>query len=142
VDNPRPTSVTVISIIVIVLNSLSVFGLSALLALFSLMAARPEIAAANAQFTGRGGVTFIMGVGLVESLIGLVLAIYMLKGCNWARQLFLMFQGAGIIVGWILVGFRAGSVVGILIFGVCIYFLTRPDAVAYFTYEPSTQVEV
>lgn len=142
VGNPRPTSVTVISIIMLVLNSLGVLGMTALLALFAVMRSRPEMAQVNGQFAGHGGITFMIGVGLVESAIGLVLAIYMLRGCNWARQFFILFQGAAIIAGWILVGFKVSSLFSIVIYAVFIYFLTRPDAVAYFTYEPSTQVEV
>jgi len=142
-DNPRPTSVTVISIIVLVLNSLSVLGMTALLAFFSIAASRPEMAPVRAQMGAHGNVTFMIGVGLVESAIGLVLAIYMLRGCNWARQFFILFQGAAIIAGWILVGFRSSSIAGILIFAVVTFFLTRPDATAYFTYEAAgTKVSV
>lgn len=121
--NSRPVSVTVIAWILIAINALSLLST---LFLFKSPAAQ-ELMAKNplplsVQYT-------MLFAGL---LIGVVCGIFMLKGANWARLLY---------VGWSVVGFGVNLVTspgkllllpGIVIVAVIVFFLFRPKANAFF----------
>jgi hypothetical protein len=112
----RPTSVTVIASIMLLLSAIN---------LFTILSGNWERLAHN-YFTASNSSALIGVVGLA------VCAIFMLRGANWARWLYLGW----IVIGTLVLLFDAKSILGFapgaiktVVFA---YFLTRKDAAAFF----------
>jgi lysylphosphatidylglycerol synthetase-like protein (DUF2156 family) len=89
-----------------------------------------------------GGVS--AGIGIILLVIGiafLVVAYGLWKGMRWAWTITLILSVIGIImaIASIAVG-NVGAVVSIIIHGVVIYYLYRPNVKAYFGKQPSALV--
>lgn len=75
----------------------------------------------------------IAGIGHVAAAIGI------LRGQRWGRTIYLVVGLLGTVAGAAILGSTlAMSLISVLIYGVFVFILTRPDAEAYFsgTYEP------
>jgi hypothetical protein len=119
--NKRPRSITVISWIFIA------FGGIALLT--SLLP--PVDAAADQRLTEfRSQHPFQFALIYVSPILAVVCGVFMLRGCNWARWLLVVWFGHNAI-GNILHSPARFFLPGFL-FGVAVFFLFRPQATAYF----------
>lgn len=119
----RPTSVTVIAIIIIVFNGL---GLVATLA----STGNPAVQQAYEKMGV--SVAFVVGMTLVSSAVFLAAAIGMLMRHNWARLLYLVGIPVSIVIGWLVFGFNPFQLVGVALYVVFLILLTRPKVNDYF----------
>src|SRR5688572_3564335 len=119
--NKRPRSVTVISWILIVFGSIAL--------LTSLL---PPITAAAgqriAEFRSQHPLQFALTY--VSPVLALTCGVFMLRGCNWARWLLLIWFGHNVIGNALYSPLRL--LLPGLLFGIAAYFLFRPLATAYF----------
>ncbi len=128
----RPTGVAIMAVLEGVVG---LFWLSGgLLALLMLVGANPY---GVAGFAGLGILSFAIGLlGTVLLLLGLVslgVGIGMWTGKGWALTFGRVFSGVGVLIGLFLVLFGdTGSVVGLLINLLVLYYLTRPEVKAFF----------
>ena len=119
----RPTSITVISWILIIMGGISLITSSISLnnpMAKELMSRSPM--PISIQY-------LMMYVGL---FIMIVCGIAMLKGQNWARLLYVIWSIIGFVVGIATSPFKAAMIPGIVIFLIAAFFLFRPKANAYF----------
>lgn len=129
----RPTSITVISWIYIVLSVLSLLA-----SLASLGNSNPSMQAAMQQafdsiYRVPRSVLYVQG--FISLVIALVCAIGFLKGINWSRWLFVILSVLGIVLS--LVEARHiifGSIIfGLIILAIVSYFLFCKTGNAWFT---------
>jgi hypothetical protein len=119
--NNRPRSITIISWIFIVLGAVTlIFGLL------------PPIDESAAQQSADPAARHPLDHAYVHVIraTAIVCGVAMLYGHNWGRWLLVVW-----IAGHVLIGFWHslwGSVVHVVLFGVILYFLFRPQASAYF----------
>jgi hypothetical protein len=115
----RPKSVTVICVVLLVLCVLNLLSI------------------ASGLWQGASQNLFKVPVAGAEAAIGLILtsvcALYMLRGANWARWLYLCWVGIGTIglfflANWLVILL---GVIKTLVFS---YFLTRADANEFFKF--------
>ena len=119
----RPRSVTVISSIFIA------FGGIALLT--SLLPKLPGAEANIAEFRSQHPVQYVMTC--LGPILAFVCGIFMLRGCNWARWVLVVWFGNNVVssvfhspLRFLLPG---------LLFAVAIYFLFRPQSTKFFRRE-------
>jgi len=62
----------------------------------------------------------------------IVSGIAMLKGCNWARYLYVFWVGLALVVGIAVSPMKAALIPQIVVFAVVVFFLFRPKASEYF----------
>lgn len=106
----RPLGVTIIAILLIIAGVISLVG---------------------------GLILLIVLVGFIFLALGiayLVMAYGLWKGKGWAWSISLILAGIGVIMGivYIIQDNLAGGIVSILINGVIIYYLFRPNVKAFF----------
>lgn len=106
----RPLGVTIIAILLIIAGIISLVG---------------------------GLILLIVLVGFIFLALGiayLVMAYGLWKGKGWAWTISLILAGIGIIMGivYIIQDNLAGGIVSIIINGVIIYYLFRPNVKAFF----------
>jgi hypothetical protein len=79
-----------------------------------------------------GVMNFVLSI--IATIIYIGSAIAMLFGFNWARWLYLIFAGSYIVSGWLFGpgGSPTAKFIGFGIYVVFFYYLTRPDASAFF----------
>ncbi len=130
----RPTGVTVLAILDIVGGVLSlllglvftVLGPTVLLPL--LLKAHARLPPAFAAAIGILGLIFI-----VSGVISIVIGWGLLKGKGWSWWLTVIFAVLGIIGSAInLVVGNIGGIVGLIIDGIILYYMTRPHVKEYF----------
>lgn len=128
--NQRPTSITVISWILIIIGGISLITTTAMInnpAVQELMAKSPlPIPVQHA----------ISYFGL---LITIVCGIAMLKGKNWARLLYVIWGVIGFVIGITTAAMKAAMIPGFVIFAVIVFFLFRPKATAFFVPPKGTE---
>ncbi len=66
-------------------------------------------------------------------LISIISGIGILKGCNWARYLYVIWGGIGFIIGVATSPMKAAMLPGVVLLGVFAFFLFRPTANKYFS---------
>ncbi len=123
----RPTSVTVIGWILLVLGAIGFLGL--LCSLGNPMA-RQAMAASPVPFPVQ---IALSAVGLGVSIVS---GFFLLKGANWARFLYIVWSVAGFAFSLATSPAKLMLVPGIAIFLVIAAFLLAPKASAYFTGKP------
>jgi uncharacterized membrane protein (DUF2068 family) len=106
----RPLGVTIIAILLIIAGVISLVG---------------------------GLILLIVLVGFIFLALGiayLVMAYGLWKGKGWAWSISLILAGIGVIMGivYIIQDNLAGGIVSIIINGVIIYYLFRPNVKAFF----------
>ncbi|MFL6622170.1 MAG: hypothetical protein ACJ8J7_07840 [Sulfurifustaceae bacterium] len=119
----RPTSITVVSWILIVLGAIS-------LVTSTIALNNPQAV----ELMGRSAIPLsiqyvIMYVGIV---ITLVCGIMMLKGQGWARILYVVWSIVSFGVGLLTSPVKVAVVPGLVIFLIIAFFLFRPRANEYF----------
>jgi hypothetical protein len=120
----RPTSVSVIAWILIVMS-----GISLLTSTVSLN--NPMARELMAKSLLPVPLQFVMlYVGL---LITIVSGIAMLKGQNWARFLYVGWSAIGFVIGILTSPMKAAMIPGLVVFAVLTFFLFRPKPNEYFS---------
>lgn len=122
--NKRPTSITVICWILIVVSLISVVVVSILMKspLFE-ESLRESPVPVNVQYA-------VMYAGM---LITLVSGIAMLKGRNWARYLYIVYSAVSFIYSMVTTPVTTSMIPAFVIFLIIAFFLLRAKADAYFT---------
>jgi len=142
----RPAGVTILAILAIligiggVLTGIAIMGLSALVGISGILGT------AGGFFAGLG--LLLGGIVLVFSLIWLATGVGFLHGKGWAWILGMIFSVLSLLgtIGLIAVG-NYSAIVGVFIWGLMIYYLTRTRVKSFFgkgpalglqTYSPTT----
>lgn len=121
--NQRPTSITVISWILIVIGAISLISTTAMLnnaTVLELMAKSPLPIPVQHALSYAG------------LLVTIVSGLAMLKGKNWARLLYVIWGVIGFVIGIATSPMKAAMIPGFVIFAVIVFFLFRPKATAFF----------
>ena len=120
----RPTSITVIAWILIVMA-----GISLITSAFYLN--NPTARELMSRNPIPIPVQYLMTyVGL---LVTLICGIAMLKGRNWARLLYVIWSIIGFVIGIATSPIKVAMIPGFVVFVVIVFFLFRPIANKYFT---------
>lgn len=119
--NKRPRSITIISWIFIAVGAISL--LNDLLPLVDHAAAR-RFAEIKAERPLEHWPMWAIHV------LAIVCGVFMLRGCNWARWLLVVWIGYHVVLSFFHSRFEL--IVHGLLFAVVLYFLFRPQASAYF----------
>lgn len=127
----RPTGVTILAILEIIVGIVSLISGLAITILFAtvggMMGRIPEAAPLAALFGAFGAV--IGGLLILVSIVCFIIAYGFWKGKGWAWVLGLIFAIIGIISGLISL---PGGIISIIINGLIIYYLTRPHVKEFF----------
>jgi uncharacterized membrane protein (DUF2068 family) len=87
-------------------------------------------------FLASGLVLLIIGIGIILLALGiafLVMAYGLWKGKRWAWTITLILSAIGIILALVSIAFgNVGSILSVIIHGVVIYYLYRPNVKAFF----------
>jgi hypothetical protein len=126
----RPTSVTVIAWIILVCSVFALFG-----SIFTINnpMARELMAKSPVPLSAQYVITF---AGL---LISIVSGIFMLKGANWARMLYIIWGAIGFVFALGTSPAKLMLIPGFLVYAIFVFFLLRPKASAYFNGFPNAQ---
>ncbi|MGO8731792.1 MAG: hypothetical protein ACLQVM_03250 [Terriglobia bacterium] len=119
----RPTSVTVICWILIVLGGVSLIT-------STLMWNNPM----TKELMARGSLPVpvqyaMMYVGI---LVLIASGLAMLKGQNWARLLYVIWNPVGFLIGLVTSPVKAAMIPSLVIYAVVVFFLFRPKVNQYF----------
>lgn len=123
----RPTSITVIAWILIV-----VAGISLITTTFTLN--NPTVK----ELMSRSVIPVQLQFGMMYSglLVQLVSGIALLKGHNWARLLYTIWTAVALAIGLGTSPMKAAMVPGVVLFVVIVVFLFLPKANEYFKAKP------
>ena len=123
--NKRPTSVTVIAWILLITSALS-------LVTNSIAINNPIAKEMMLKSPIPIPVQYVMlYAGL---LIFLSCAVFILRGANWARLLYIAWGAISLLVGLFTSPMKMMLIPGIVLYGIFSFFLLRPKASAYFTH--------
>jgi len=125
----RPTSVTVVAWILILMGGISLVTMTLVITsgMIDDPAARELISKSPIPVPVQYAITYI---GL---LIMLVCGVAMLKGQNWGRWLYVVGTAAGFLIGVITSPLKQAMIPGFVVFVVLTFFLFRPQANRYFS---------
>jgi hypothetical protein len=121
--NKRPTSITVISWILIVIGAISLITTTSMInnpAVQEMMAKSPI------------PIPIQYAMSYAGLLVMIISGIAMLKGMNWARLLYVIWSLVGFVIGIATSPMRAAMIPGLVVFLVVAFFLFRPKATAFF----------
>jgi hypothetical protein len=127
----RPTGITIIAILSILIGVLGLLGGVAIIGFSALLSASTLAGANSAFLTGFG--LILGGIVVVFSLIWLAVGVGFLHGKSWAWTLGMIFSVLSIIgaASLVAVGGYSG-IVGVLVWGMTIYYLTRNRVKSFF----------
>jgi hypothetical protein len=128
--NKRPVSVTVIAWIILVTSA---FSLAAAAFTINNPMTQELMAKTPVPVPVQYSILFF---GL---LISVVSAIFMLRGANWARMLYIVWGAIGLLFGLFTSPAKLMLIPGILIYAIFVFFLLRPKASEYFTGSANVQ---
>jgi hypothetical protein len=120
---PRPTSITVISWILIVVGVISLITSTAALKnpMAKELMARSPIPL-PVQYA-------MLYVGLLVTIIS---GVAMLKALNWGRLLYVIWSAAGFVISFATSPMKIAMIPGFLLYLVVVFFLFRPKANQFF----------
>jgi hypothetical protein len=129
----RPTSITVIAWILILMGGISLVTTTFVInsAMINNPAAQELISKSPIPVTVQYAMTYI---GL---LIMLVSGIAMLQGQNWGRWLYVVGTALGFLIGIATSPLKGAMIPGFVVFVVITFFLFRPKANKYFSDQES-----
>lgn len=139
----RPVGVTLIGVLDIIAGLIFLFAGGALFAVIPIISSNPEQFGINSSslpfqlLTGPLGYV-IAGAGIALGVADIVIGIGLLKGKQWAWKIAValaFISIAGDIITMVVQANTSnpvGSVVGIIIDGVILYYLYRPHVKVYF----------
>jgi hypothetical protein len=128
----RPTSITVIAWILIVMGGLSL--ITTTLTINTVMdspAARELISKSPIPVPVQYAMTYAV------LLVMLVSGVAMLKGQNWGRWLYVVGTALGFLIGIMTSPVKEAMIPGFIVFVVVTFFLFRPKANEYFSDQES-----
>ena len=121
----RPTSITVIGWLLIVLGALGALGM-----IMALGISTPEMQELMAKNPIPIPIQYAMSfAGLAISIVS---GYFMLKGQNWARLLYVIWSAVGFLIGLATSPMKIAMIPGIVVFLLIVFFLFRPKANAFF----------
>jgi hypothetical protein len=120
----RPTSITVICWILIIMG-----GISLVVTTINLNNPTVEELISRSPIP----VTVQYAIMYVGLLVTLVSGIAMLKGRNWARYLYIVWGVVGFMFSLATSPMKTAMIPGLVVFIIMAFFLFRPKAKAYFT---------
>ena len=131
----RPTSVTVFASLIIAVALVRLLTIPLML----------FVGPARQVIEDLGGVVgAAAAVGLARACISSTCAVAMLRRKNWARVLYFAAVPAGVLADLWAYRFAYHRLIAvhvdIAMYAVIVYYLTRPDAVAYFRSSPAAQL--
>jgi hypothetical protein len=128
----RPTSITVISWILIVLAGISLIT-------STLMLNNPTAKELMARSPLPPSVQYVlMYLGL---LVMITSGVAMLKGQNWARLLYVIWSAVGFLIGVVTSPLKMATIPGFVVYLIVVFFLFRPKANQYFGREVQSDTE-
>ena len=119
----RPTSVTVIAWLLIVLGALSFLTTTVAIN-------NPAVHEVLGQSPLPIGVQFAMTYAGLAVMV--VCGVAMLKGRNWGRLLYVIWTAVSIVIGLFTSPMKAAMIPGVIVFAIACFFLFRPKANRYF----------
>ena len=122
--NKRPLSVSIIAWLLIIFAALSAVTIP-----FTLGNPRAQELMAKSMVPVPVQY-FMMFAGV---LISIVSGIFMLKGANWARMLYIIWGALGFLFSLITSPAKLVLIPGFLVYAIVVFFLLRPKATAFFT---------
>jgi len=126
----RPTSITVISWILIVTGGISLITTTAMInnpAVQDMMAKNPI------------PIPVQYAMSYIGLLVMIVSGVAMLKGMNWARYLYVIWNLVGFVIGIATSPMKAAMIPSLVVFLVIAFFLFRPKATAFFVPPKETE---
>ena len=119
----RPTSVTVISWVLVVWGGLSLIT-------STLMWKNPL----TKEIMARGPLPVPVQYAMiyVGILVMIASGLAMLKGQNWARLLYVIWNPVGFLIGLATSPMKTATIPGLIIYAVIVFFLFRPKVNQYF----------
>lgn len=126
----RPTSVTVISWILIGIGGISV--ISAVFQHFYSFTATSNTMTHDLTSKSPIPIPIQYAMNYIGFLVMIISGIAMLKGRNWARFLYVIWSLIGFVIGIATSPIKAAMIPGFVIFIVIAFFLFRPKASEYF----------
>ena len=120
----RPTSISVIAWILIVMGGIS---------LITITVAINNPMVRDIMNKGPIPIPLQYAMTYLGLLIMIVSGIAMLKGCNWARFLYVIWTIIGFLVGITTSQMTAAMIPGFVVFLIIAFFLFRPKANAFFS---------
>lgn len=120
----RPTSISVIAWILIVVGVLSLIA-------NLITMSNPEVK----EMMTRGPIPISLQYVLIYVGLSIIIisGIGFLKGLNWARLLYVAWGVIGIIINFVSTEFSMIKIPGVLIFVIIVFFLYRPKANEFFS---------
>lgn len=125
--NRRPTSVTVIAWILIVLN-----GLLLLVGLITMSGPGAQERIAQSSMPA----PLHYAIRYLGPVIQIIAGIFMLRAANWARLLYIGGSAATLLVLLAFLPIKLNVLLSIVMYAVFVFFLLRPKASAYFARSP------
>jgi uncharacterized membrane protein YobD (UPF0266 family) len=129
--NSRPLSITVIAWIIIASSAISL--VSTLFLINNPMA--QELMAKSLMSIPLQYAMLFVGI-----LVGLVSGVFMLKGANWARLLYVGWSILGFVIGFMTTPGKLMLLPSAIFLAVVVFFLFRPNANAFFSREAKSDV--
>src|SRR4051794_39364912 len=126
---PRPTSVTVISWILIVTGTISLITTTVMI---NNPMARELMAKSPIPIPLQFAMSY---VGLLMTLVS---GAAMLKGCNWARLLYVIWSICGFLISRLTSPMKFALIPGLFVFALIAFFLFRPKANQFFSPQTSS----
>jgi len=124
----RPTSVTAIGWIIVVTAAVGLLYLP-----LSIWFVANNTAVRDVMGKNPVPIPLQFGIGAVGLLFRLLAGIFILKGANWARLLYTILGGIGLVYAFLTSPAKTLLVPGIMFYAVIVFFLFTPKANAYFT---------
>ncbi|HEX3659418.1 MAG TPA: hypothetical protein VHV55_26760 [Pirellulales bacterium] len=124
--NARPTSVTVVSVILIVIGMLSLFST------FMIIVQRNDPLVQQAMAANPLPPQAQIAMGFVGALVMLISGIAMLRAQGWGRWLFTGYIALAFVVGIVTSPVKLLLIPSAILNLILIFFLFRPAASAYF----------
>ena len=129
--NSRPVSVTVIASIIIVTSAIGL--------VFSLfLINHPTVQELMAKSPLPVPVQYALE--FVAPLLSALCGVFMLKGANWARLLYVGWRVLILIITFITMPVNLATLFGVIFLAVVVFFLFRPKANAFFSRHPNSDV--
>ena len=119
----RPTSISIISWILIVIGAISLITTTAMI---NNLTVRDMMAESPMPVSVQYAMSYF---GL---LVMIVSGAAMLKGRNWARYLYVIWSLVGFVIGIATSPMKVAMIPGFVVFLVVAFFLFRPKAAAFF----------
>ena len=124
--NERPTSITAVSWVLIILGGLSLVTTTA-------MINNPMVQEMMAKSSIPISVQYALSyVGL---LVTIVSGVAILNGQNWARYLYVIWSFIGLVIGFATSPMKAALIPGLVVFLVIAFFLFHSNSTAFFVAE-------